>query len=61
MKAKYTNEFGHSAQSAMLEFLERNPGWHSYADDAKTIRTVLTLVAQGKIEVNTFYQMRKLI
>ena len=55
----HIREFGHTAQSAMLDFLLRNPGWHSYADDIKTVRTVLSLVALGKIEVNEFFQMRK--
>jgi hypothetical protein len=45
-------------QTKLLDFAYKYKGWHSYANDSITRRTVSSLVKKGYIEINEFNQFR---
>jgi len=42
-----------------LRFYTNYPGWHSFAQDATTVRDVRYLESRGLLEVNQFNQARR--
>lgn len=47
-----------SQKQKLIDFANRNPGWHSYAKDAKTKMAVSEALVAGAIEVNEFGQFK---
>lgn len=45
-------------QRKMIQFAERVNGWHSYASDAVTVRTIKSLRRRGLIKTNQYQQFK---
>jgi len=43
-----------------LKFFSQYPGWHSFAKDSRTTKTINYLVQRGLLETNQFSQARML-
>ena len=44
-----------------MTFCNKYEGWHSFDNDALTLRVIKSLEKSGKIEVNEFHQFRKAV